>query len=113
MFIFILIHIHFTDPSTALGMTACRSLLGMTTCRSLLGMTVCRSLFGMTVSRHCEVRRTVAISDAEHYNERCAKSCMIKIYAKMSVFVCQHALCNDIITIFVILIVIWNSFLSS
>ena len=25
MFIFILIHIHFTDPSTALGMTACRS----------------------------------------------------------------------------------------
>ena len=92
MFIFILIHIHFTDPSTALGMTVCRSLLGMTACRSLLGMTVCRSLLGMTgcrsllgmttcrsllgmtVSRHCEVRRTVAISDVGHYNERCAKA---------------------------------------
>ena len=74
MFIFILIHIHFTDPSTALGMTVCRSLLGMTVCRSLLGMTTCRSLLGMTVSRHCEVRRTVAISDVGHYNERCAKA---------------------------------------
>lgn len=48
-------------------------------------MTACRSFLGMTVSRHCEVRRTVAISDAQHYNERCAKGDNEKMYVKMSV----------------------------
>ena len=34
-------------------------------------------------------------------NETCANALVVKIYAKMSVFLCHHTLRNDIFAIFV------------